>query len=201
MDRQIVCFAIPSFEVALARLNDPALRTRPLAIAPLTPPVRCSVKSPSKLYRKVSMSECRSNRRGASAPPCTFSHRILIESLLRTKSLLVWSPRYAPVWEPFHPGSFMMDLTGTTRLFGTACDVAAQGHSRTCWQRYHLEGVAGVGSNKLVAQTAATLIEPSELYDVRHGSERRLYVAALGTEPCQDSIDPVCGRWLNGSMI
>ena len=33
MDRQIVCVAIPSFEVALARLNDPLLRTRPLAIA------------------------------------------------------------------------------------------------------------------------------------------------------------------------
>jgi len=32
--------------------------------------------------------------------------------------------------------------------------------------------VAGVGSNKLVAQTAATLIEPSELYDVRPGSEQ-----------------------------
>ena len=35
MDRQIVCLAIPSFEVALARLNDPLLHTRPLAIAPL----------------------------------------------------------------------------------------------------------------------------------------------------------------------
>jgi DNA polymerase IV len=35
MDRQIVCVAIPSFEVALARLNDPELRARPLAIAPL----------------------------------------------------------------------------------------------------------------------------------------------------------------------
>ena len=35
MDRQIVCLAIPSFEVALARLNDSTLRTRPLAIAPL----------------------------------------------------------------------------------------------------------------------------------------------------------------------
>ena len=35
MDRQIVCLAIPSFEVSLARLNDPSLRTRPLAIAPL----------------------------------------------------------------------------------------------------------------------------------------------------------------------
>ena len=37
---------------------------------------------------------------------------------------------------------------------------------------YRLEGVAGVGSNKLIAQTAATLVGPSELYDVRHGSER-----------------------------
>ena len=35
MDRQIVCLAIPSFEVALTRLNASALQTRRLAIAPL----------------------------------------------------------------------------------------------------------------------------------------------------------------------
>ena len=35
MDRQIVCFGIPAFEVAVARLHDPNLSTRPLAIAPL----------------------------------------------------------------------------------------------------------------------------------------------------------------------
>jgi len=35
MDRQIVRFAIPSFEVALARLHDSSLWTRPIAIAPL----------------------------------------------------------------------------------------------------------------------------------------------------------------------
>src|SRR4029078_9107306 len=35
MERQIVCLAIPSFGVALARLNNPALLTRPLAIGPL----------------------------------------------------------------------------------------------------------------------------------------------------------------------
>jgi DNA polymerase-4 len=64
----------------------------------------------------------------------------------------------------------MMDLTGTTGLFGSACDVAAHTQQDILTQ-YHLEGVAGVGSNKLVAQTAATLVEPSELYDVRHGSE------------------------------
>jgi len=31
--------------------------------------------------------------------------------------------RYAPIWEPFQAGSFVMDLTGTTRLFGIACIV------------------------------------------------------------------------------
>lgn len=35
MERQIVCLAISSFEVALVRLNDSLLRTLPLAIAPL----------------------------------------------------------------------------------------------------------------------------------------------------------------------
>jgi DNA polymerase-4 len=63
-----------------------------------------------------------------------------------------------------------MDLTGTARLFGAACDVAAKAQQDILKQN-HLDGVAGVGSNKLVAQTAATLVEPSELYDVRHGSE------------------------------
>jgi DNA polymerase-4 len=63
-----------------------------------------------------------------------------------------------------------MDLTGTARLFGPACDVAAKVQQEV-FEQFQLEGVAGVGSNKLVAQTAATLVEPSELYEVRHGSE------------------------------
>jgi len=64
-----------------------------------------------------------------------------------------------------------MDLTGTARLFGSACDVAAKIQTEMLTQ-FRLEGVAGVGSNKLIAQTAATLVAPSELYDVRSGSER-----------------------------
>ncbi|MEO7861539.1 MAG: hypothetical protein ABIU05_14095 [Nitrospirales bacterium] len=87
-----------------------------------------------------------------------------------TQSLLSVIMRYSPVWEPFHVGSFVMDLTGTTRLFGSACDVAAK-VQQDILKQYCLDGVAGVGSYKLVAQTAATWIEPSELYDVRHGSE------------------------------
>jgi DNA polymerase-4 len=170
MDRQIVCVAIPSFEVALVRLNDPLLRTRPLALAPLN--------TPRALLREVSL-EARRDGLSVGMPIeqakrlCPTLH-VLSPNAHRvhraTQSLLNVVTRYAPVWKPFQPGSFVMDLTGTTRLFGSACDVAAK-VQQNILKQYRLDGVAGVGSNKLVAQTAATLIEPSELYDVRHGSE------------------------------
>jgi DNA polymerase IV len=171
MDRQIVCLAIPSFEVALARLNDPALRTRPLAIAPLN--------TSRALLREVSHEAMQD---GLSVGMPIEHAKRLCPSLQvlspnphrvqsASQSLLNIVTRYAPVWEPFTAGSFVMDLTGTTRLFGAACDVAAH-VQQDILRRHHLDGVAGVGSNKLVAQTAATLVEPSELYDVRHGSEQ-----------------------------
>ena len=171
MDRQIVCLAIPSFEVALARLNDSALRTRPLAIAPLN--------TSRALLREVSREAAQD---GLSVGMPLEHARRLCPSLHVLSpnpnrvhqaecSLLRVVSYYAPVWEPSQPGSFLMDLTGTRRLFGSASEVAAKAQQEIL-ERYRLDGVAGVGSNKLVAQTAATLIEPSELYDVRHGSER-----------------------------
>jgi len=170
MERQIVCLSVPSFEVALARLNDPALLTRPLAIAPLN--------TSRALLREVSP-EAQQDGLYVGMPIeqakrlCPSLH-VLSPNPHRihaaNQSLLGVVIRYAPVWEPFQAGSFVMDLTGTTRLFGATCDVAAQAQ-QDILKQYHLDGVAGVGSNKLVAQTAATLVEPSELYDVRHGSE------------------------------
>ena len=170
MDRQIVCLAIPSFEVALARLNDSALRTRPLAIAPLD--------TSRALLREVSREAVQDGL--SVGMPLEHARRlcpslhVLSPNPTRVRqaegSLLRVVSHYAPVWEPSQPGSYLMDLTGTGRLFGSASDVAAHAQ-QDILKQYHLDGVAGVGSNKLVAQTAATLIEPSELYDVRHGSE------------------------------
>jgi len=171
MDRQIVCFAIPSFEVAVARLNDPALRTRPVAVAPLD--------TPRALLHEVSPEA----ERGGLYAGMPIDHaRRLCPSLhvispnpnrVRNADQLLLGviTHYAPVWEPSRPGSFVMDVTGTARLFGPPCDIAAK-VQREILGRYYLDGVAGVGTNKLVAQTAATLIEPSELYDVWSGSER-----------------------------
>lgn len=170
MDRHIVCFAIPSFEVALARLNDPALRARPVAIAPLN--------TSRALLREVSLE---AEHEGLCVGMPIEHARRLCPSLQvfspnpnhvhrANESLFNVVSRYAPVWEPFQAGSLVMDLTGTTKLFGLACDVAAK-VQREVLAQFRLEGVAGVGSNKLVAQTAAALIAPSELYDVCVGSE------------------------------
>lgn len=170
MDRHIVCFAIPSFEVALVRLNEPALRTRPMAIALLN--------TSRALLREVSLEAehdgiCVGMPIEQARRLCPSLH-VLSPNPQRVhsanQSLFSVVTRYAPVWEPFQAGSLVMDLTGTTRLFGYACDVAAKVQQEVL-ARYHLEGVAGVGSNKLVAQTAASLIAPSELYDVCPGSE------------------------------
>jgi len=170
MDRQIVCFGIPAFEVAVARLHDPSLSTRPLAIAPLNTS-RALLREVSSEAEQAGLGIGMSVEQARRVCP---SLHVLSPNPSRVRtaeeSLLHIVRRYAPVWEPVQPGSFVMDLTGTGRLFGPAYDVAAKVQHEVLAQ-YRLDGVAGVGSNKLVAQTAATLIQPSELYDVRPGSE------------------------------
>jgi hypothetical protein len=58
MDRQIVCFAIPSLEIALARLRHPSLRTRPLAVATVDTPRALLVRSPLRQNETASTSAC-----------------------------------------------------------------------------------------------------------------------------------------------
>lgn len=193
MDRQIVCFAIPSLEIALARLSHPPLRTRPLAVA--------AIDTPRAFLREVSTEAEREglhvgmtvDRARRLCPSLAISPSNPRQVATANHSILGIIQRYAPTWEPFLPGSLLMDLTGTTRLFGSACDVATKIQADVLTQ-FHLEGVAGIGSNKLVAQTAATLVEPSELYDVRSGSER-LFMSPLSIQalpglhrPCMRTV-------------
>ncbi len=171
MDRQIVCFAVPTPSIALARLTDPALRQRPLAIA--------SLPTPRALLHEISR-EAATEGIQTGIP---IEHALRLCPSLRVlppnpqilhkaeRDLLQVIARYAPVWEPTAPGAYLLDLTGTARLFGPTCDTAAR-IQREIAQRYYLEGVVGVGSNKLIARTASTLVAPSQLYDVRPGSER-----------------------------
>ncbi|MBA3753162.1 MAG: hypothetical protein H0X01_03280, partial [Nitrospira sp.] len=193
MERQIVCFGIPSLDIALARLHDVQLRTRPLAIADIHSP-RTLIRGVSREAERdgvaVGMPLDRARRFCPALQICPPNPRAVVTA---NRSILAVVQRYAPAWEPVFSGSVMLDLTGTTRLFGSACDVAAKIQAEVLAQ-VHLDGVAGLGSNKLIAQTASTLVGPSELYDVRHGSER-LFMSPLSVRalpgvhrPCMRTV-------------
>ena len=183
MDRHIACFAVPSIEISLARLTDPLLRHRPIGIA--------SLNQPRALLHEVSL-EARSEGVSEGMPIHHATRLCPALQILTSRpsrlanaqqALFDVMERYAPAWEPMRAGSFFLDLTGTTRLLGPACDTASR-IQQDVFRQYHLDGVLGIGSNKLIARTAATLVQPAELYEVRHGSERDFMASfSLGTFP------------------
>ncbi|WP_447969290.1 DNA polymerase Y family protein [Nitrospira sp. M1] len=170
MNRHIACFSIPTFSIALARLDDPSLQTRPVAVA-----VSSATRSPiTEVSQEAQLdgvlpglSVAQARQRCPSLhilPPRTTHVRQAHHALVNTIR------QFSPVWEPIQPGQFFFDLTGTTRLFGLACD-ATMRIKREITQHYGLIGVAGLASNKLVARIASTIVTPPLLCDIQHGSE------------------------------
>ena len=170
MDRQIVCFAIPTFQVALARQLDTALRERPVAVA--------LSLTPRSLITEVSR-EARAEGIHVGMPVTQARHLCAALEVLppdpihlsqADQAIGTLIDRFAPVRESVQPGHLFLDLTGTGRLFGPARDTAMR-IEREVIQQCGLAGVAGVGSNKLVSQIASTLLDPLQVWDVRSGSE------------------------------
>jgi len=171
MVRQIVCFQIPALQIALARLKEPALRRRPVAVAP--PSHRATLfevsaeASAEGLHAGMPLDQarflCPSLRIiTPDAPTAQRAHNSL-QDLVR---------RFTPLWEPIGHGNFYLDLTGTARLFGRAVDIAAR-MEREAVERCGLSGVVGVAVNKLVSHIAADAItKPPDLYDVAPGAEK-----------------------------
>ena len=170
MDRQIVCYQIPSFEIALTRLTTPTLRDRPVAVVPLY--------TPRALLREVS----REAQQEGIVPGMAVEHarrlcpslRVLAPEPTRVQqaqqALTEIIAQRAPVWEVVRPGHLFLDLTGTTRLFGPVSNTGLY-LEREISRRYGLAGSVGVGSNKLVSRLATSLLDPLQLYEVRQGSE------------------------------
>ncbi|MGH7233630.1 MAG: DNA polymerase Y family protein [Nitrospiraceae bacterium] len=172
MERQIVCFQIPTFEIALARLQNTSLRSRPVAIAPTHTPRAC--------LHEVSLEAHDDGLRPGMSVDLARrfcpSLRLISPNPLRVRHahdrIQAIVARYAPVWEPVQPGHVFLDLTGTGRLFGPAIETASR-IDREMTHQHGLTGVIGVASNKLVSRVAAaTLLQPPQCCDVRPGLER-----------------------------
>src|SRR5690242_15341750 len=171
MDRQIACLSIPSFEIALARAHDAALRKRPIVVAPL--------HTSRALIREVSPeASAEGLRPGMSVelarmicpalgivPPDSSrvqaAHHALQQCVLPC----------APAWESIRPGSLFLDFTGTRRLFGPPIDTATRlGRQLTRQHGWH--SVIGLAASKLVSQLAATTLKrPPQVLWIHPGSE------------------------------
>ena len=170
MDRHIAFFQIPTFEIALVRRQESALRSRPIAIATLQSPRAC--------LREVSQEASEDGvRPGMSVelarrlcPRMQIFPPNPIQAAAVHQRLQHIMAEYAPVWEPVGPGHVFLDLTGTQRLFGPAVDTAIR-IEREIIRREQLTGVLGVGTNKLVSRVATTLVQPPQLCEVRPGLE------------------------------
>lgn len=170
MPRDILHLAIPAFPIAVARVVDPALRGRPVAVAP--------GHSERALLQAVS-SEARAE--GVAEGMAAWQARRLCPALWLLSPDPALAARaagavaelaadYSPVWEPSAPGRLYLDLTGSTRLLGPGRDAAAR-LEREIQGRLRLSGSVGVAGNKLVARVAAGFLEQPGVLDVLRGSE------------------------------
>ncbi len=170
-DRQIVSFEVPTFAIALARLADPWLRDRPMAIAPaLTPRAvlqEVSAEAQAEgIVSGMSLGDAlRFCPRLQVCPPDPLRLRQANQRLFEAVAPI------APIWEPRRPGHWFLDLTGTRRLFGFAADATVR-IQREVARESGLAAVAGVANTKLVAHIAAKQVDPLELYEVQAGSEK-----------------------------
>jgi DNA polymerase-4 len=170
MERSILCLDIPAFPVAVERVVDPALRGRPVIVAP--------PGSARALVIAVSDEASREGVRPGMPVPAAMRRcpgvilRPADDDLYRRAAgaVLGLLGGFTPLVEPFAPGRAFLDLTGTGRLFGSAPDAAVR-IRREVADRLRLRATAGVATNKLVSRVAARVIRPDGLYDVFPGAE------------------------------
>jgi len=170
LGRQIIHVHIPAFPIAVARVDHPELRDRPVAIAPL--------HSERALILSVSMEA----RRGGifKGMPLGKARRFCPELRVLppdrdltgkvSQVLAGVVARYTPLWEPSRPGHIYLDVTGTDRLWGRAKDTANR-LRREIKEHLSLSGNVGVASNKMVSSIASRILLSEGVRDVDHGQE------------------------------
>jgi len=168
--RSVLFVDPPAFCTAVEGLVAPALRSRPVAVAPPGAD-RATVLALSAEARLAGIERGMPVRQALKRCP----DLVLLPPNPRlyaraSRALHEVLRIYAPVIEPRGYGHAFLDLTGTGRLFGPAVDVAAR-VQREVRERLRLAISVGVAANKLVSQAATTVIKPEPLLEVPGGDE------------------------------
>ena len=168
--RSVLFVDPPAFCTAVEGLVAPALRTRPVAVAPPGAD-RATILALSAEARLAGIERGMPVRQALKRCP----DLVLLPPNPRlyaraSRALHEVLRIYAPVIEPRGYGHAFLDLTGTGRLFGPAVDVAAR-VQREVRERLRLPVSVGVAANKLVSQAATTVVKPEPLLEVPGGAE------------------------------
>ena len=170
--RSVLFVDPPAFCTSLEGLVAPALRTRPLAVAPPGAD-RATILALSAEARLAGLERGMSVRKAQRLCPDLIvlppNPRLYARA---SRALHEIFRIYAPTIEPRGYGHAFLDLTGTGRLFGPPQDVAARIRRETS-QRLGFSVTVGVASNKLVSQAA---IKADRRTGGRADSESLLYV-------------------------
>jgi DNA polymerase IV len=168
--RSVLFVDPPAFCTSVEGIVAPALRTRPVAVAPPGAD-RATILALSSEARSAGLT------RGM---PVQHARKLCRDLVLLppNPSLYARASRalhevlriYAPVIEPRGYGHAFLDLTGTGRLFGPAVDVAARVR-REVSERLRLPVSVGIAANKLVSRAATTVVKPEPLLEVPCGEE------------------------------
>lgn len=171
MERRIVCFNVPAFEIALARIDDPSLIGWPAAVAPAhnSRSFLWEISAEARqegLYRGMPLSHarriCPVLRVIAPDPRRVSLGQRLLEETLQ---------KFSPIYEVANKSEFYADLSGSARLFGDAASLAARMRNEIS-SRYRIKGATAVAANKLVSGVAANVFDGASIYDVRPGQEK-----------------------------
>lgn len=170
MERKVIHLNIADFSVAVERLMDTSLRSRPLIVAPHAS--RSLVYDMSEeAYRDgvrkgmLLTSAVRRCRGAVVLPPRQEKYRqALLECFRRAR-------HFTPLVECSDGnGHLYLDVTGTHRLFGPAPDIGWR-LRKTLLRELGLDPIWSVAPNKLTAKVASRLVKPVGEYIVAAGEE------------------------------
>jgi len=168
--RTIIHLHIPAFPIAVARVSQPELRDRPVAVAPLHSE-RAIILSASREARREGI--FKGMPLGKAVKFCPDLAVLPPDRELTGKACKVLAgmvAQYTPLWEPSRPGHIYLDVTGTGCLWGRAKELADR-LRREIKKHLCLPGSAGVAGNKMVSSIASRIGSSEGVLDVDHGRE------------------------------
>ena len=173
--RRILHLDVDAFLASVEQALHPELRGRPVVVGGM-PDSRNLVMSCSYPARAFGV---RPGMRAAEAarlcPQAIFRHGDSQAATRLRERILRVLLDYSPLVEVTSIDDFLVDLTGTTRLAGAACQVAEEIQARV-WRELCMPLTIGVATNRSIARLAGKLAKPGGVAEILPGYEQSFLV-------------------------